>query len=333
MYLLLTQGVRGAGRDAQALSLGPQERSRRTVPPSLTAPRGVQVRPSGRFFIAEDNQSMRTVLLATFLLFGFPVTGSEAVLTFGVVPQQSASKLARLWTPILQHLGEKTGFSVRFRTAPDIPTFEKRLAAGEYDLAYMNPYHYTVFHQSPGYLAMARARDKRIRGILVVRKDSDIADLAGLEGSTLAFPAPAAFAATILAQSHLNDLGISYEPRYVSSHDSVYRAVAKGIYPAGGGVMRTLETTESEVRDALRVLWTSEGYTPHAIAAHPDTAQETLLAVQRALLAMETDTEGRKLLEPLGIKGFEAAVDSDWNDVRHLNIDRLKKLHESGSPP
>ena len=97
--------------------------------------------------------------------------------------------------------------------------------------------------------------------------------------------------------------------------------------------MRTLGTTDPEVRGQLRILWTSEGYTPHAIAVHPDMGQATFLAVQRALLAMETDAEGRKLLEPLGIKGFEAAVDSDWDDVRHLNIERLKKLDESGSPP
>ncbi|MFT7672206.1 MAG: ABC-type phosphate/phosphonate transport system substrate-binding protein [Gammaproteobacteria bacterium] len=40
------------------------------------------------------------------------------------------------------------GFKVNFKTAPNIPTFKKRLAAGEYGFAYMNPYHYTVFNQS-----------------------------------------------------------------------------------------------------------------------------------------------------------------------------------------
>ncbi|HED14336.1 MAG TPA: hypothetical protein ENI62_11905, partial [Gammaproteobacteria bacterium] len=103
--------------------------------------------------------------------------GQPVTLSFGIVPQQSASKLAGLWTPILNYLGEQTGYRIRFKTAQNIPTFEQRLATGEYDLSYMNPYHYTTFHRTPGYEVFARARDKRIKGIIVVRKDSRINNL------------------------------------------------------------------------------------------------------------------------------------------------------------
>ena len=271
---------------------------------------------------------MRNLLLAVTLIFSSSLLGAEQSLTFGVVPQQSASKLARLWTPILDHLGERSGLEIRFGTAPDIPTFEKRLAAGEYDLAYMNPYHYTVFHDAPGYQAMAKARDKRIKGIMVVRKESKIADLTELDGSTLAFPAPAAFAASILTRSHLSGLGVGYEPKYVSSHDSVYRAVAKGIYPAGGGVIRTFKNVEPKIREQLSILWTTDGYTPHAIAAHPRVKSDDFAKIQQALVAMEQDAEGKPLLESIKIKGFETAADSDWDDVRGLNIYLLKDLQK-----
>ena len=59
---------------------------------------------------------------------------------------------------------------IRFTTAPDIPEFERRLLAGRYDLAYMNPYHYTVFSLKPGYIVVAKEKDKLIQGIVVVRK-------------------------------------------------------------------------------------------------------------------------------------------------------------------
>ena len=55
-------------------------------------------------------------------------------LTFGIVPQQSATKLASLWTPILSYLSTKSGVELSFATAPDIPTFEKRVLDGEYEL-------------------------------------------------------------------------------------------------------------------------------------------------------------------------------------------------------
>ncbi|MBA1444225.1 MAG: PhnD/SsuA/transferrin family substrate-binding protein [Chromatiales bacterium] len=83
-------------------------------------------------------------------------------LTFGLVPQQSATKLARLWGPIMQYIEKKSGTRLLFKTAPNIPEFEQRCAKGEYDIAYMNPYHYTVFHRSPGYEVFARQKNKRI---------------------------------------------------------------------------------------------------------------------------------------------------------------------------
>ncbi|GAA5644689.1 phosphate/phosphite/phosphonate ABC transporter substrate-binding protein [Vibrio proteolyticus] len=245
-------------------------------------------------------------------------------LTFGIVPQQSASRLAEQWTPLLNQLSEELGQKVVFTTAVDIPTFEQRLANGDYDFAYMNPYHYTVFSQSPGYQAIAKAKNKKIRGIIVVRKDSGIDSPNQLQGTTLAFPSPAAFAASVLTRDYLAQQHIDFTPAYVRSHDSVYLSVANGFYPAGGGVMRTFNSIPAELRAQLTPIWTTEAYTPHAIAAHPDLPQSTVDAFQRLLVKLDQTTDGKVQLKPLNIEGFEAASDSDWNDVRSLRIDVLE---------
>ena len=207
---------------------------------------------------------------ASFLVEAGEKLQTPSTVSFGIVPQQSASKLARLWAPILAYISKETGVQIVFGTGKDIPTFEERLRKGEYDLAYMNPYHYTVFHETTGYRAFAKARDKKINGILVVRKGDGITDISQLQGATLAFPAPAAFAASILTRAYLRAQGIEFTPKYVASHDSVYRSVAKGLYPAGGGIVRTLRNMSADVSEALDILWQSSDYTPHAFAAHPD---------------------------------------------------------------
>ncbi len=252
------------------------------------------------------------------------ITGQA--LTFGIVPQQSAAKLARVWTPLLEHLSTLTGQRLLFRTAPNIPEFERRLANGEYDLAYMNPYHYTTFHRSPGYQAFAREKGKRLKGIIVVRADSPYKDLDELADQTLAFPSPAAFAASIITRAQFSGLGIAITPKYVSSHDSVYRSVAVGLYPAGGGVMRTLNGLEPEVREKLRILWTSEPYTSHAIAAHPRVPSDTVNTVLTAMQQLENTEQGRQLLSQINFKGIVAASDAEWDDIRKLNIDLLDGL-------
>ena len=262
-------------------------------------------------------------LLAILLISNSQAETNQQTLTFGIVPQQSAAKLARMWTPLLEYLSVQTGQRVQFKTAPDIPEFEQRLANGEYDFAYMNPYHYTTFHRSPGYQAFAKQKDKYLKGIIVVRADSAYQDLHEFSDQTLAFPAPAAFAASIVTRAEFSSLGIPITPKYVSSHDSVYRTVAKGIYPAGGGVVRTLKGLEPEIREQLRILWTSPPYTPHALAVHPRVAADTVAAISAAMQQLDQSEQGRQLLKQINFRGVAAANDTDWDDIRKLDIDLL----------
>lgn len=266
-----------------------------------------------------------TKLMSVFVLMTCSALASAQTLTFGVVPQQSAKVLAKKWSPVMDYLGKDMGLTLRFATAKDIPTFEQRVAAGEYDLAYMNPYHFTVFNQKPGYKALVKQHGKRIKGIVVVRKDSPIYSIDDLQDKNIAFPSPAAFAASIIPRSQMQLDGISIQPEYVSSHDSVYRSVANQFFPAGGGIIRTFNNTAPEIREQLKVLWTSNGFTPHAVAIHPQHASELASKLQKAFVEMADTEEGRTLLSTLNMKSFEAANDSDWDDVRGLKIKLLDK--------
>jgi len=260
------------------------------------------------------------VVLMSFSLAGFAQTKT---LTFGIVPQQSTKRLATLWTPILQQLSQQSELNIVFRTAKDIPTFELRLANGEYDIAYMNPYHYVVFSKSVGYNAIAKQKDKSIKGVIVSNSDNDIKSINDLEGARLAFPAPGAFAASILPRAELRKNGISFTPVYVSSHDSVYLNVSKGFFSAGGGIQRTLNNMQDTVTSELTTIWQTAEYTPHAFATHPRLGQITRKKIVEALLHLNKSDQGQVLLKSINFKGLESAVDSDWDDVRALDIETL----------
>ena len=262
-----------------------------------------------------------TITLIVFLTLPYQAFADSY--SFAFVPQQSAKKLAKKWTPILSYINEHTGDTYTFKTAKNIPTFEQRVQAQDYDVAYMNPYHFVVFNQSAGYQALAKQQNKQIKGIIVVRKDSPITSLEQLKLNKLAFPAPAAFAASILPRGELQQRGIEFTPKYVSSHDSVYLNVARGFFPAGGGVMRTFNNTSQDVKDQLKVLWTTNGYTPHAFAikeSFPKEAAERLLA---ALVSMNTTENGKALLKTVNFKGMEPANNSDWADVKGLDLNTI----------
>ena len=71
--------------------------------------------------------------------------------------------------------------------------------------------------------------------------------------------------------------------------------------------MRTFNNTSPEYRDKLRVLWKTDGYTPHAFAAHPRVPKEVVEKIQKAMLAMDKEPYGKILLKSIRLKGFRGS--------------------------
>jgi phosphonate transport system substrate-binding protein len=268
---------------------------------------------------------LRLAAAACLTIFAMPsVLADPSTYRFGVVPQQAASRLVQMWAPLLHDVSAQTGVRLEFHTAPNIPEFERRLAAGEYDFAYMNPYHFVVFNRAPGYRALAHERDKRIQGIVVIHHESSLNDLSQLQGLKVCFPSPAAFAASLLPRAEMERRGITIEAVFVGSHDSSYRNVAKQLCAAGGGIQRTLRAVAPEVREQVKILWGSPLYTPHAIAVHPRVDATLAQRIQVALVDLAQHAP--ETLETAALGALVAADDAAWDDVRMLNEDRLQRL-------
>lgn len=190
---------------------------------------------------------------------------------------------------------------------------------GVYDITFINAYYYVAFSKTAGYKVFAQEKDAKFVGIMVVRKDSPYQSVEELEGKTLAFPGPTAVT-TLLAYTHLKGKNINFTPSYVVSMDSVYRSVAKGLFPAGHGEQRTLGGMDPEIRDQLRILWSADPMPPFTFSAHPRVPESDLRKIQKAMLEMDNDPRGVELLKSLNMKGFAAAQDSEYNAVRKLKL-------------
>lgn len=263
------------------------------------------------------------VLLAPPTLHAAPAAAPTTV-DFGVGPQQSATELARRWVPVMHYLSEKSGLNVVFRTGKDIPTYQQEARKGAYDVIFINPYHYTLLHKDPGYEVFAQQKDATLHGVLVVRKDGPIKDPKQLDGSEGAFPAPTAVIAAVLPLQHLKKSGIEVKPVYVNSHDSVYRAVAKGLYAVGGGEGRTFESMPAEVKGELKILWKTDPMPPFVFAVHPRVSPDVVAKLKAAMLRMDKDPSAAPLLKAINFKGIAPAVDADYDVVRRLNIQMPK---------
>jgi len=244
-------------------------------------------------------------------------SNNDLELVFGIAPQQAASDLTATWQPIIKELSALSGKRIVLATASSVSEFELGLQRRAYDIAYMNPYHYAVFSEMAGYRAIAKQDNAQARGIIVVHKDSIYYSLSDLQDLLLVFPAPFSFAATLVPSLTLQQLNVSVRRMFVKSHDAVYVGVANGHYKAGGGVMRSFNESADEVRKQLRILWTSEDDTTHAIALSPMVDRATQYALSRSF----TRFTNTPLLDELGFSAFKQAKDSEWDRFRAMNID------------
>ena len=246
---------------------------------------------------------------------------AEQKYVFGVVPQFEQRKLFAIWKPIIEDLERRTGLSFDLVTTLKIQDFEKEFIQGNFDFAYMNPYHILKAVPAQGYIPLVRDKAP-LRGVLVVRKDGPIRTVAELSGKVVAFPSPNALGAALLMRADLERLyHIKVTPLYVKTHSSVYLHVVKDLTAAGGGVQKSLQEQSPDIRDALRVLYTTRPLPSHPVAAHPRVPKEQREKVRRALLAMGADPEGNELLSRIPMKEITAASMDDYKEMQEWGLD------------
>lgn len=241
-------------------------------------------------------------------------------LILGVVPQQSPLKLSKKWLKVTNYLYQETGIEVQFKTEKSIPLFEKELYAGKYDIAYMNPYHFIVAQKEKNYQAFTRAK-KNIVGIVLSKAQKVDLTKENLKGKTILFPAPNAFAATLLPKFEFKkkygiDVDKDMDVLYVNSHDSVYKGVSRDIGYIGGGIVRTFNNFVSkEDKNRLNIVYKTNAYPSHPIAAHPRVSKEDISKIQKAFINMPDDIK-----KSLSIKAFKATTSSEYDVIKAIGV-------------
>lgn len=122
-----------------------------------------------------------------------------------------------------------------------------------------------------------------------------------------------------LTRAHIHSEEILFEP--MALRGSVCRAVATGLYPAGGSTRDTFQSAGLEIKDKLCVAWETEKYASHALAVSPRSAQDDIRKIQDALVTFDGPKKNKNILHSLRFNGRGRAADEDRNDVRTLEQD------------
>jgi len=248
---------------------------------------------------------------------------AEQIFIVSVFPQFSPATIHQDWTQLLSRVEQATGFRFQLRIYNQFQKLDADIAAGIPDFAFLNAYQMITAKKVQGYIPLVRPQ-REITGILVVRADSPIRQLADLNAQTVAFPAETAFAASTYLRSLLAEKEkITIQPSYVGSLDNVYRQVLRGDAVAGGGGKASLNRQPPQVQTGLRILYTTPATTPHVLAAHPRVSELERKKIVQALLDLSKEPTGQSTLASVELsQPIAVEYQRDYSALEKLHLER-----------
>jgi phosphonate transport system substrate-binding protein len=184
----------------------------------------------------------------------------------------------------------------------------------------MNPYHFVIANKKQGFKALVRS-SKLIQGILVSKSKDKIENLKSINGMSFLFPAPKAFAATLLTKYELKskynlDVDKDATVKYVNSHDSVYKGVSRDVGEYGGGIVRTYKNlVDKTTKDTISIVYKTDKYPSHPIGINSNISPKVEQKLIKALHSLSTDT-----LKRLNIPKVIDTTNSEYDVVKDLAI-------------
>lgn len=266
------------------------------------------------------------VLVAAGVASASPPQRNEIVI--GLIPEINIFRQDERFRPLSAYLSERTGRTVRFtmlaRYGNILDSFERRHLDG----AFFGSFTGALAIQRLGIEPLARPVDLGGRstyaGYIFVRKDSGIANAAGMRGKRFAFVEKATSAGYLFPLAYLHAqgikdvdafLGASY---FTGSHDASVYAVLQGkanIGAAKDTVYDWLRTVEPRIDKELVVLAKSAEFASNGLGVRKDMDPSLKAKLRSLLLQLHESAEGRKVLEPLRAKRFTEARVEDYQSV------------------
>ena len=257
------------------------------------------------------------VLLLTPTCIGAPALALNPY-RMGVFPYQAARQTVAHFGPVVAQIEAALGHAVQLESMPSFAAFTRELAAGRYDIAYIQPFDYLDAVEKYGYLPLARVNATLVSQ-LVVRDDSHYQTIDSLRGTTIALP-PGQSANARLVLRALNDHqlvpGRDVEVRYFNTHDSCLQQVWAGLASACGTSRAPILVFEQRMQARLRSVHDTPAI-PHTVfIVHRRVPAEHRTRLQQIILGWNDSDAGRERLKSLGIPSVVVPESGDYEMLR-----------------
>ncbi len=261
---------------------------------------------------------------------GEPAVRAQPAVKIAIMPRYSLQTMSKRYMPLVKHLRSETSYDIRYISAVGYSSFLSAVEQADADFAFVNPVAYVTLRKTRGAYPLVMTQDPDFaggppratyRGVILVRADSGIANIADLRGNIIA-SAPQMAVAGYLAPVALcrrQGLNVSRQATVVAcpTQEDVLKRLQGG--RADAGFVREDIWREAvgggPTGTELSPIAYTETYPGWCICAMGDTDPAMAEVVKQELLELKWD-DG--VLGAASLHGFVEASDEQYNIVRRL---------------
>lgn len=251
---------------------------------------------------------------------------ANQVYVFGIHPQRNPKKLYTVFGPMVDYLNQQlSDVTFVFEASRNFQSFDAKVDNRHFDFVLPNPYG-TLRAIDKGYRVFGQmGNEGDLRGLILVRRDSNIHSVNDLRGKAMSFPGPTALAGTIMPKYFLYHQGLDVkrdiEARYVGSMESSLLNIHMGLVTAGTAyppAWRMFQQQQPEVAGELKVIWQTEPLPDNSLMARDDIPALLVEQVAQTLFAMGQTAQGKKVLHNMDLSAFIPANNDTYLPVRRF---------------
>ncbi|BAK73526.1 phosphate/phosphite/phosphonate ABC transporter substrate-binding protein [Arcobacter sp. L] len=256
----------------------------------------------------------------------------KKIYILGVHPLHNPKHLFEVYQPLVDYLNENLkDITIQLEASRNYDSFNEKLSLRHFAFALPNPYQ-TLKSLDYGYKIFGKmADDEKFKGIIIVRKDSNIIDFKDLKDKKISYPASTALAATMLPQYFLYENGIDINKDlkniYVGSQESAIMSVYLKATDLGATWTQPWEIFKKDrpnIANELKVLWETKSLPNNGLVARNDVPEELINRIGNLLFNMHLDSKGMLILKKINLTHFEKANSETYDEVKDF-INKFEK--------
>jgi phosphonate transport system substrate-binding protein len=270
---------------------------------------------------------VRAAVVVLSVVGAFNPGFTAADIKFGTVPRLSVPELQAMFNPLAEYLTREIGEKVTLVIPKNFDAVQELVIAGQMDIGFVNPLIYVQIKNKVNIIPLALSSEvksgTRLRGIIIVRKDSGIVKLQDLKGKRFSFvdedsPAGHIFQKLLLSRAGFDIKKDVIMMPYAKTHENVTMAVFNKNADAGGVREEQLDKMKGTLDvSQLKIVGYTDYFPNWPFFASGKLKKETADKIRAALLKLKpNDPQNDKILGPARLTGFIPVTDKEYDDLR-----------------